>query len=126
MNPFTIDKEGRIKLLGVLGEVDDCANYWRDFPFPNPFGRKSHPEEEFVRSLDKESGASLKLTILNPKGRIWNILSGGGASLIYLDAIANFNKQDEIANYGEYGGNPTTDETYQYTKTILSSMTKEH
>lgn len=95
-------------------------------PFPKPFGRKSHPEEEHIAALDKESGASLKLTILNPQGRIWNILSGGGASIIYLDAIANSGKQEEIANYGEYSGNPTTEETYQYTKTILSAMTKEH
>jgi len=122
-NPFTIDQNNNIILIDTVAQVDSCGI---TLLFPKPFGRKSHPEEEFIAALDKESGASLKLTILNPKGRIWNILSGGGASLIYLDAIANFNKQDEIANYGEYGGNPTTDETYQYTKTILSSMTKEH
>lgn len=67
----------------------------------------------------------MKLTILNPQGRIWNILSGGGASIIYLDAIANLKKENEIANYGEYSGNPTTEETYQYTKTVLNLMTKE-
>ena len=76
--------------------------------------------------MDKESGASLKLTVLNPTGRIWNILSGGGASIIYLDTIADLGKQEEIANYGEYSGNPTAEETYQYAKTILSLMTAEH
>ena len=45
--------------------------------------------------------------------------------MIYLDAIASQGLVQEIANYGEYSGNPTTEETYQYTKTILSLMTKE-
>ncbi|HLD39860.1 MAG TPA: ATP citrate lyase citrate-binding domain-containing protein [Candidatus Nanoarchaeia archaeon] len=122
-NPFTLDKNNNIVLLDTVAQMDSCGI---TMPFPKPFGRKSHPEEEHIAALDKESGASLKLTILNPQGRIWNILSGGGASIIYLDAIANSGKQEEIANYGEYSGNPTTEETYQYTKTILSAMTKEH
>ena len=125
INPFTVDNEGTIKLLGVLGEVDDCSLVWKNFDFPKLFGQKYFPEEEFIRSLDKESGASLKLTILNPKGRIWNILSGGGASILYLDAIFEIGKPEEIANYGEYSGNPTTEETYQYAKTIIGLMTKE-
>ena len=125
-NPFTFNQQGEIILLDTVAEVDDCSPVWKDFPFPNPFERKLHPEEEFIRSLDKESGASLKLTILNPKGRIWNILSGGGASIIYLDTISDLGKQEEIANYGEYSGNPTPEETYQYAKTILNLMVKEH
>ena len=122
-NPFTFNQNGNIILLDTVAQVDSCGI---TLPFPKPFGKKSLPEEDYITSLDKESGASLKLTILNPKGRIWNILSGGGASIIYLDAISNIGKQEEIANYGEYSGNPTSEETYQYTKTILSLMTKEH
>lgn len=121
-NPFTIDKNNNLVLLDTVAQVDSCGI---TLPFPKPFGRISHPEEEYIAALDKESGASLKLTILNPQGRIWNILSGGGASIIYLDAIANLKKENEIANYGEYSGNPTTEETYQYTKTVLNLMTKE-
>ncbi len=121
-NPFTIDRNGTIILLDTVAQADGCAS---NLPFPKPFGRKSHREEEFIQQLDKESGASLKLTILNPQGRIWNILSGGGASIIYLDTIADLGKPEEIANYGEYSGNPTAEETYQYAKTILHLMTKE-
>ncbi len=29
----------------------------------------------------------LKLTVLNPKGRIWILIAGGGASDIYADTI---------------------------------------
>ncbi len=132
-NPFTIDQQGNIILLDTVAEVDDCAQFknvkqWGnpDSPltFPKPFGRTSFPEEEFISKLDEDSGASLKLTVLNPQGKIWNILSGGGASIIYLDAITNAGKGMGIANYGEYSGNPTTEESYQYAKTVLDVMTR--
>ncbi len=128
-NPFSIDEHG-VQVLDTVAIVDDCASFlhkeeWSALAFPRSFGQKLFPEEEFIESIDKESGASLKLTILNPQGRIWNILSGGGASIIYLDTIANLGKQEEIANYGEYSGNPTTPESYQYAKTILDLMTRE-
>ncbi|GAX60192.1 succinyl-CoA synthetase, beta subunit [Candidatus Scalindua japonica] len=32
---------------------------------------------------------------------------------------------DELANYGEYNGNPSTDETCEYTKTFLDLMSRE-
>ncbi len=129
-NPFTIDENNCLHILDTVAQVDDCASFlhskeWKNLSFPQSFGQKSYPEEKFIESLDKDSGASLKLTILNSQGRIWNILSGGGASIIYLDTIANLGKQSEIANYGEYSGNPTTEESYQYAKTILDLMTRE-
>ncbi|XP_021838291.2 acyl carrier protein SF2, chloroplastic isoform X1 [Spinacia oleracea] len=37
-------------------------------------------------SLDTTS-ASLKFTVLNPKGRIWTMVAGGGASVIYADTV---------------------------------------
>ncbi|MEK6939960.1 MAG: ATP-grasp domain-containing protein, partial [Nanoarchaeota archaeon] len=57
-NPFTIDKNNNIVLLDTVAQVDSCGI---TLPFPKPFGRKPHPEEEFIQSLDQESGASLKL-----------------------------------------------------------------
>ncbi len=130
LNPFTIDEHNHLHLLDTVAQVDDCASFqhtkeWKNLSFPQAFGQRSFPEEELIERIDKDSGASLKLTVLNPKGRIWNILSGGGASIIYLDTIANLGKQEEIANYGEYSGNPTTQESYQYAKTILDLMTRE-
>lgn len=38
-----------------------------------------------------QTGASLKLTILNPKGRIWTMVAGGGASVIYSDTVMKKN-----------------------------------
>ena len=130
INPFCVDQTGTIHLLDTVAQVDSCASFlhrveWEHLEFPRSFGNKAYPEEEFIRRLDEESGASLKLTILNPHGRIWNILSGGGASIIYLDTIVDAGLGKELANYGEYSGNPTREESYHYAKTILDLMTRQ-
>ena len=44
--------------------------------------------------------------------------SGGGASVVYSDAIAAHGFSHELANYGEYSGAPTEGQTYEYAKTI--------
>lgn len=128
-NPFTFNTQGDLILLDAVAEVDSCAAFlhekeWKALSFPREFGKKMYPEELFIAELDEKSGSSLKLTILNPRGRIWNILSGGGASLIFLDTIAAYRNSIEIANYGEYSGNPTPEESYLYAKTILGLMTR--
>jgi ATP citrate (pro-S)-lyase len=55
---------------------------------------------------------------LNAEGRIWTMVAGGGASVVYSDAIAAHGFADELANYGEYSGAPTEGQTYEYAKTI--------
>jgi ATP citrate (pro-S)-lyase len=128
-NPFTYDADGNPFPLDARGELDDTAAYksekkWGDVEFPRPFGRKLYPEEQFISDIDSKSGASLKLTILNPEGRIWTMVAGGGASVIYADTIVDLGMEAELANYGEYSGNPNTEETYLYAKTILELATK--
>lgn len=126
INPFAL-ADGRIYLLDTVAQVDDCASFLQKDPlaFPKDFGQASYPEEERIEELDRHSGASLKLTILNPQGKIWNILGGGGGSIIYLDMIANLGKGKEIANYGEASGNPSTEESYEYAKSIISLMLQQ-
>ena len=68
--------------------------------------------------MDGSTGASLKFTVLNAEGRIWTMVAGGGASVVYSDAIAAHGYADELANYGEYSGAPTEGQTYEYAKTI--------
>lgn len=129
LNPFVIEDK-KIYPLDLKARLDDAAHWecrhkWAGIEFPAPFGRKLSAEEASIKELDEHSGASLKLTILNPKGRIWTMIAGGGASIIYTDTIVDLGYGKELANYGEYSGNPTTDETYQYAKTILDLMTRE-
>lgn len=90
--------------------------------FPAPFGRELSKEEAYIAEMDAKTGASLKLTILNSEGRIWTLVAGGGASVVYADAIASAGFAGELANYGEYSGAPTETQTFHYARTVLDLM----
>jgi len=125
LNPFTI-VDGHAVILGSVARLDDTAAFkskW-DVDFPAPFGRELSKEEQYIKSLDEKTGASLKLTVLNPKGKVWTLVAGGGASVLYADTPVDLGKGSEMANYGEYSGNPNDEETYQYAKTVLDLMVK--
>ena len=129
INPFAIT-DNKIVPLDLVARIDDtayfeCQSKWGDLSFPAPFGRELSKEEYYIKELDAKTGASLKLTILNPKGRIWTMVAGGGASVIYADTIVDLGYKEELANYGEYSGNPNKEFTYQYAKTVLDLMTRE-
>jgi ATP-citrate lyase beta-subunit len=129
INPFALE-EGRVILMDVKSRVDDyaafpCAEKWGTLEFPKPFGAIQTPEEKRVEEIDERTGASLKLNVLNPRGRIWNLVAGGGASVIYADTVVDLGLADELANYGEYSGDPSMEDTYEYTKVVLDLMTRE-
>ncbi|KAG9121773.1 citrate synthase, partial [Ceratobasidium sp. 392] len=92
--------------------------------WPAPFRRDLTKEEAYIQKLDGSTGASLKLTVLNPAGRVWTMVAGGGASVVYSDAIAAHGFAHELANYGEYFGAPTEGQTYEYAKTIIDLITR--
>jgi len=92
--------------------------------FPAPFGREMSKEEAYIAEMDAKTGASLKLTILNSKGRVWTLVAGGGASVVYADAIASAGFASELANYGEYSGAPTETQTFHYARTVFDLMLK--
>ena len=50
--------------------------------------------------------------------------AGGGASVVYVDTLYEQGFMQELANYGEYSGNPSEYHLYEYTKNIFSLMTK--
>ena len=102
----------------------DVPAWGPDMEFPAPFGRQMTAEESYIADLDAKTGASLKLTVLNASGRIWTMVAGGGASVVYSDAIAAHGYADELANYGEYSGAPSESQTFEYAKTILDLMTR--
>lgn len=45
--------------------------------------------------------------------------------LLGSDTICDLGGVNELANYGEYSGAPSEQQTYDYAKTILSLMTRE-
>ena len=119
--------DGRITPLDMAAKIDETAHFlnsaqWGKIDFPAPFGRAEFPEEAFIKKLDQSSGSSLKLTILNQFGRIWTMVAGGGASVVYADTISDLGFGAELANYGEYSGAPSLQETYDYARTIFSLM----
>lgn len=127
INPLVVNSEGRIVPLDMAAKVDQAAEFesghqWGPLPFPAPFGRQPYPEESYIADLDSKTGASLKLTVLNPNGRIWTMVAGGGASVLYADTICDLGAGAELANYGEYSGDPSEALTYEYAKTILKLM----
>ncbi|ESO12632.1 hypothetical protein HELRODRAFT_155589 [Helobdella robusta] len=129
INPLVVKQE-KVYVLDLAAKLDQCADYlcnrlWGEVQFPPPFGREAYPEEAYIADLDAKSGASLKLTILNPHGKIWCMVAGGGASVIYADTICEMGGAKELANYGEYSGAPTEQQTYDYAKTILQLMCRD-
>ncbi|XP_055687731.1 ATP-citrate synthase isoform X2 [Lutzomyia longipalpis] len=127
INPLVVTDE-QIYILDLAAKLDSTADFicrqkWGNIDYPPPFGRDAYPEEAYIADLDAKSGASLKLTILNRNGRIWTMVAGGGASVIYSDTICDLGGASELANYGEYSGAPSEQQTYEYAKTILTLMT---
>ncbi len=129
INPLVVVGD-RIYPLDLAAKLDDTAEFecgakWGDIEFPSPFGRVLSKEEAYIEELDSKTGASLKLTVLNPEGRVWTMVAGGGASVIYSDTITDLGYMHEMANYGEYSGDPNEEFTYLYARTILDLMTRK-
>ncbi len=128
LNPLTL-VDGQAIPLGAVARLDEASRFlheteWGELEFPAPFGREPSPEEAFVKQLDEKTGASLKLTILNPNGSVWNLVAGGGASVVYADAVTAAGLGNELAVYGEYSGDPNEEDTYQYARTVLALCAK--
>ncbi|KAG1894634.1 uncharacterized protein F5891DRAFT_984903 [Suillus fuscotomentosus] len=70
-------------------------------------------EEAYAQKLDASTGASLKLTVLNPNGRIWIMIADGAAGFAH-----------ELANYGEYSGAPNEGQAFEYAKTTFDLLTR--
>ncbi|KAF6767865.1 hypothetical protein AHF37_06530 [Paragonimus kellicotti] len=135
-----------VHILDVAAKLDQCAEFlftsnsgWspqgKPLEFPFPFGRIQTEEEAHIAQLDARTGASMKLSVLNPNGRIWTMSAGGGASVIYADTVCELAERlkqtgggglgaSDLANYGEYSGAPSEGQTYEYAKTILSLMVR--
>ncbi|CAM0949605.1 unnamed protein product [Alopecurus aequalis] len=129
MNPFTL-VNGEAYPLDMRGELDDTAAFknfkkWGNIEFPLPFGRVMSPSESYIHELDEKTSASLKFTVLNPKGRIWTMVAGGGASVIYADTVGDLGYAAELGNYAEYSGAPKEEEVLQYARVLLDCVTAD-
>jgi ATP-citrate lyase beta-subunit len=125
INPYIIINDA-IHLLDLAIEVDDAGDYfadgWNESDFRRPPGSSLTAPEQTVLELDEKSPASFKLDLINPNGAIFLLLSGGGASIVVADEIYAKGYGQQLANYGEYSGNPNTEETYVYTAALLQLL----
>ena len=129
VNPLILDND--YYPIDFAIEIDSTGinfmnNYHRNLiENMQTFDNLSSTEKE-IKSLDESSGSSLKFKILNPYGRILTLIAGGGASVLYTDAIVNRGYADELYNYGEYSGNPTEDEVMQYCDLIFKNWFEQN
>jgi ATP citrate (pro-S)-lyase len=76
INPLVALEGGEIHFLDMATKIDQtaesiCGPIWavaRDLTLY---------EEAYIQKLDASTGASLKLAVLNPTGRIWTMVAGG-------------------------------------------------
>jgi len=126
VNPLVV-ADGRANLLDAAVEVDTEAAFfvnerWTAADFRSYETAPMLPQMEAVEELASQSQASFRLAVLNPNGSIFLLLSGGGASVVLADEVFNQGLGKELGNYGEYSGNPNTEETVIYTRQIISLM----
>jgi len=125
INPLLVTERG-VELLDAAVEVDDEAEFfvdtWNEADFRRLTSHQLTAEEEVVAELGAQSQASFTLEVMNPAGSLFLLLSGGGASVIVADEVCNEGYGEQLANYGEYSGNPSTEETELYTAQVLSLL----
>ena len=72
INPIVMLDNNEMAILDLVARLDDTAGFmmkdaWGDIEFPTPFCmEEKSPEEEAIAEADAKTGASLKLTVLNP------------------------------------------------------------
>jgi len=123
INPYLVTATG-VTVLDVAIEVDGAAmqlvKEWSEADFRSTSAK--HDEEAVIKKMNEESSASFNLSVLNENGSIFLLLSGGGASVVIADEIYSLGYGEQIANYGEYSGNPSRHETYLYTQQVLNLL----
>jgi ATP-citrate lyase beta-subunit len=129
INPYITNGDS-MRVLDAAVEVDDAGAYfiksWTQADFRTYRTSTVTDEELVIEDLDTNSPASFNLSVLNPNGGIFLLLSGGGASVVVADEIFNQGYGKELANYGEYSGNPNEEETFIYTKELLELLLKSN
>ncbi|MBI4993014.1 MAG: hypothetical protein HZC26_02670 [Candidatus Magasanikbacteria bacterium] len=124
INPLIV-LNNRPYFLDLAAQVDSAGQFFANHAWNETDiveDNKKTPQENAVAVLKKNSQASFSLSVINPDGAIFLLLSGGGGSLVVADEIYNLGYADKLANYGEYSGNPNEEETYFYTKQVLSLL----
>lgn len=123
INPLVVRGDVAIPLdAAVL--VDSAGafftNSWREDDLVK--SKSKHKAEEAVGKLAATTPAQLALNVLNKDGALFFLLSGGGGSIVIVDEAQLQGAGDLIANYGEYSGGPSREETHLYAREVIQMM----
>ncbi len=124
INPLVVQK-GATHLLDAAVLVDSAGeffvrNSWTEQDLVKT--KAKHRAEEKIEELAATTPASLKLSVINSDGGLFLLLSGGGGSIVVADEVQLEGAGHLMANYGEYSGGPTQEETYLYAKEVVDLM----
>ncbi|HKY73809.1 MAG TPA: ATP citrate lyase citrate-binding domain-containing protein [Patescibacteria group bacterium] len=123
INPLFELEDGSFIAGDAKIELDDVASFrhpeWNLYPKRSPFARKPTSMEERakeINAMDHRGVAGASFFELD--GDIAIMASGGGASLLVMDALLGSGLKP--ANYTEYSGNPSREKVMELTKLVLS------
>ncbi len=124
INPFLLTEQEELLFLDAAVELDSSKLHflpdWVVTHIQND--APCSAVERGVEALNAQSTASFSLTVFDKNATVFTLLSGGGASLVVLDALVDAGMQELVANYGEYSGAPTREETRVYASALLSLL----
>lgn len=126
INPLVHEKEGWMP-LDFKARIDTASFFSLQqkldiYALLSGLGDAVAAEEQVIKNLDGMTDASLKFKLLNPNARVWPVVAGGGASIIYFDSLVDKGLGSDIAFYGEYSGDPSQELMYEYAKTIINLL----
>lgn len=124
INPLVIAHDG-VHVLDAAVLVDSAAAHfvrgaWGEDDLVKQAAK--HKTEAAVEELAATSPASFRLSVINPDGSLFFLLSGGGGSIVIADQAQLAGCGQEIGNYGEYSGGPSREETYLYARQVLALL----
>ena len=120
INPLVEDKNGDLIAADAVVVLDDDGLKRHKFNFPKRTGlREQTPREIAAKKIDEDDykGVAGK-TFVDLEGDIAVLASGGGASIVAMDALLSYGGKP--ANYTEYSGNPPLEKVYKLTKIVLN------
>lgn len=122
VNPLAVLADGSCIALDAKVELDDAATFrhpeWSAFRVLPEAGRRLSVREEAYAQRESKAGHRGTLgRYVELDGDIALILSGGGASLVAMDALKAAG--GHAANYVEMSGNPDPESVREATKIVL-------
>lgn len=121
INPL-IEKDDKWFALDAKIKLDDSAlsrHGERNFPARGVPGREATGREIMARKIDEsDHRGTAGSSYFDMDGDIAILASGGGASLVAMDAFLN--RGAKPANYTEYSGNPPKEKVEKLTEIVLS------